>query len=275
MEKIWHFSCYSSDLLIEKLQDLHISFELATTISGKSSLLRFDVSEKHPDYEQLRSMCGEDVTDTYKITCTPEDMASAQWFAFQPLTTKIELDRYKETFTLAETFDNGRKAHHKYRTGKSVYVRRTPKYSKQQHFFGCIDSPSYVFCSAVAKKCLSSLEENLEFAPILHTKTGEPVEDLYEMKIHDVLPLEMIDLSNSESTYSCPVCGKQTHMPPVPLRVYGETLNNDVMFYKTVPEFSFGGNVAFEINIMSQAAYRELKRFHLLRGLELIPVELI
>ena len=144
-----------------------------------------------------------------------------------------------------------------------------------QHFFTACGAEDHLFCTERAKILLEALDLPLAFQAVCHYKTGNPIGDLYDVQILTELPFDALELSNSEETYTCHVCGKQTFLPPLQLRLRGAYLEGMPMICATKPVFGWGGNYAARINLISHDLYLYLKKNELTRGLRVDPVELI
>lgn len=274
MEIVWHFACYGTDKLQNYLLKNKIRFDREEILPALSGWIYFDISECHPAFMQIQKLCGQDTISTYKVRYNKTELENARWLTFDSHIDKIDLSREDVTFFCTEVYDN-RKAHHRYLSGSPFYVSKPPKHTKQQHFFCSSMATSYLFCTEYAKQNLSEISNTIICEPVLSVLTNQPVGDLFYMNFAETIPESAMDLSNVEEVYACPVCQKQTYLPPVQLRIRQEFLNNDIDFCKTADIFSFGGNFSFHINIVSQRVYKEIKQRAIGRGLEFSPIQLI
>lgn len=115
----------------------------------------------------------------------------------------------------------------------------------------------------------------ISFDAVLSSKTELPIGDLYAVHIHCVLPVDALDLSNSEETFVCPVCGFETFLPPLSLNVRRKYMDEASDICRTEAVFGWGGNYAAPITIISHELYMILAENHLVRGLKIEPISLI
>ena len=277
METIWHVACLGTDDLQKLLQESQIQYEREKELSSLLGWIYFDVSEQNPAFLHIRELCGEDGEDavlTYKVRFTSNELQAARWLVFESLTEKIDLVREDITFSCAEIIEGG-KAYHRYLSGKPFYVSKPPKHTKQQHFFSSSAATSCLFCTTHAKKILEEFSSAVKYEPVLQSSTGLPIGDLFYMNFQETIPKAAIDVTGVEETFICPVCQRQTYLPPIQLRIDKKYFSDSVDFYKTDCIFSCGGNLAFCMNIVSQRGYQAIIKKALHRGLEFTPVQLV
>lgn len=274
MEKIWHVACMGTNELIQQLQENRIQYDCEEELSSLFGWIYFDISEQNPAFLHIRELCGSNAILTYKVLFTSSELKSAKWLTFKSRIDKIDLVREDTTFFCTEFFGDG-KAHHRYLSGKPFYVSRPPKHTKQQHFFSSCTATSCLFCTAHAKQSLQEFSGAVEYEPVFRSSTNMPVGDLFYMNFRETIPKIAIDLANVEEVFICPVCQKQTYLPPIQLHIDKEYLSNAVDFYKTDDIFSYGGNFAFCMNIVPQRVYRAFIEKGIHRGLEFTPVKLV
>ena len=156
----------------------------------------------------------------------------------------------------------------------NVHVNSAPDDSPLQIFF-CSEafSPFQLFCTERARKALQSMQAPAVFREVLHSRTEAPVGDLYFVEIQPELPPDAVDLRCAREVYPCPCCGKKTYCPPLlPLQVDRSALLQQSILCKTAEIFSYGGNLAFPITLISHELYQTLKEGKLDRGLHFRPV---
>lgn len=144
-----------------------------------------------------------------------------------------------------------------------------------QHFFTADETPNHLFCTEYAKNLLERRKLPLDFRAVQHARTGEPVGDLYDIRILETLPIEALDLSNSEETFVCPVCGAITFLPPLQLQIRRPFLENMSQMCATAAAFGWGGNYTAPMNLISHDLFLYLSGNKLTRGLRIEPVKLI
>ena len=273
MDIIRHYVCTGNDKLCKFLEQNGIPYQQldAEWLCGQ---IYFDISENNPAFSQLMEMPLEDSIVTKRVRYAKHEIQDAAWLTCTPTTAKLNLANEDISFAAYEQFDEGL-AYHLVLTGEPFYVPTPIMHNRNQHFFAAYEAPNQLFCSEHAKVLLQEANFPISFHDVRSSKTDLPIGGLYDIFIPYTLPWEALELSNSEETFSCPVCGKKTFLPPLSLRVYRKFLENAPDICKTASVFGWGGNYAAPINIISHDVYCFLTKNHLTRGLKLEPIAVV
>lgn len=272
MEIIRHYACLANDELYDFFNRNKISFH-QDEIAGKCRVY-FDVLESDDFFPELMKIALNDCIVTKKVKHSKKEITNAQWLTCTPVTAKVNLANQDRTFLISEKYDTG-KAHHRTLSGMPFYVSKSIAHNANQHFFASYEATNQLFCTEHAKSTLQKMNLPVSFDAVLNSKTDLPIGDLYAVRIHCVLPPEALDLSNSEETFVCPVCGFETFLPPLLLKVRGKFMEGAPGICRTEAVFGWGGNYAAPITLISHEVYLALAENHLMRGLEIEPISLI
>lgn len=273
MKVIRHYVCPASDVLCEFLNQNGISYQQVGT-EWLCRQICFDIAECAPAFSMLAEMQLENCIITKQVQYTRLEIQNAEWLTCTPTTVKLNLANEDISFSVSERFGNG-KAHHRILTGKPFYISAPIVHNHNQHFFTAYEATNQLFCTEYAKVLMQEHNYPLSFRAVRSSKTDMPIGDLYDICIPYVLPPEALELSNSENTFFCPVCGAKTFLPPLQLQIYRKSLNHAANICKTASVFGWGGNYAAPINIISHDVYRFLSEYHLTRGLQFEPITLV
>lgn len=273
MEIVRHYACLANDELYSFLRRNNISFQQNEMPGGKCRVY-FDVLERDDFFPELMKIALYDCIVTKKVKYSKKEIANAQWLTCTPVTAKVNLANQDKTFVISEEYDAG-KAYHRTLSGMPFYVSKPVSHTANQHFFASHEAANQLFCTEHAKAILQKRNFSISFDAVLNSKTGLPIGDLYAVHIHCVLPVDALDLSNSEEMFVCPVCGLETFLPPLSLNIQGKYLKKAPGICRTEAVFGWGGNYAAPITIISHEVYMTLAENHLVRGLELEPISLI
>ena len=273
MEIIRHYACLSSDALCNFLNQNKISFH-HDVLSVENSRIYFDISENHPFFSELLNFELNDCVITKQTKYSKKELKTARWLTCTPTSAKVNLVNQEKTFRVYEEYDTG-KSRHRILSGMPFFVSKPVTHNAKQHFFTSHEATNQLFCTEYAKTVLQGMNLSVSFEPVLHGKTELPIGDLYAVHMQYILPLEALELSNSEETFVCPVCGTPTFLPPLTLQVREEHLRDIPSICRTEAIFGWGGNYAAPMIIMSHELYSVLTENNLLRGLEIEPVCLV
>ena len=281
MERRIRYCTEYSDRLVRLLEEHQVPY---TRSDAELRQYGFDVlvytlSERHPQFQllskRLKGLSQASVLES--VHYSEKERMDAEWLTVRAISAKMELRREEETFACRGYYRDGDMAHHRELTGAPFYVSGPLRHGCRQNFF-CSDAASdyHIFCTERAKQILESADAEICFAEVLRASTGEPVGDLYYMAFQNPLPAEAVVPDNCPEQYVCSCCGVRTYFPPMyPLKVRRSSLDGCRNACRTAEMFSFGGNLAFPIPLISQSLYRALKENALLRGLEIEPVEVV
>lgn len=272
MEILRHYACFESDEICAFLNRNKIPFQQDVSPAGHNCVF-FDVFESHPFFQELMKLELDNCVITKKVKYSKEEIENAPWLTCTPITAKVNLTNQDKTFSVYEEYDIG-KAHHRVLSGMPFYISKPVAHNSKQHFFASHEATNQLFCTEHAKSILQKMNLPISFEPVLNSKTEQPIQNLYSLHIHYVIPATALDLSNSEETFRCPVCGSETFLPPLSLQIRKEHMTNVPGICRTEAIFGWGGNYAAPINIISNEVYLLLAENHLLRGLEIEPISL-
>lgn len=273
MKVIRHYVCLASDELCEFLNQNGIPYQQVSA-EWLNRQIYFDITECSPAFSMLTEMQLKNCIITKRVQYTRREIQNAAWLTCTPSTVKLNLVNEDISFSASERFGSG-KAHHRVLTGKPFYVSAPIVHNHNQHFFAAYEATNQLFCTEHAKMLMQENNFPLSFRAVRSSKTDMPIGDLYDIFIPYSLPPEALELSNSEETFFCPVCGARTFLPPLPLQIYRKSLSHAPNICKTASIFGWGGNYAAPINIISHDVYLFLAKNHLTRGLQLEPIVLV
>lgn len=273
MKVVRHYACLTSEELCDFLDRNKVSFQQDCSTVGMGRVY-FDVFESDCFFPELAKIELKDCVITKQVRYSKKEIESAQWLTCNPTTAKVNLTNQDKTFWVSEQYGTG-KAYHRMLSGMPFYISKRVAHNGKQHFFASYDAPNQLFCTEYAKSMLQRINLPISFEPVLNSKTEMPIGDLYALHIQYVLPVKALDLSNSEETFACPVCGSQTFLPPFSLQIRKEYLIDTPGIFRTEAVFGWGGNYSAPINIISNEIYLELVEKRLVRGLEIEPISLI
>lgn len=273
MKILRHYACLMNDELCDFLNRNQVSFQQDCFAVGRVRVF-FDVFESDYFFPELTKIELKDCVITKQVRYSKNEIESAQWLTCNPTTAKVNLTNQDRTFLVSEQYGIG-KAYHRMLSGMPFYISKNIVRNGKQHFFASHEAPNQLFCTEYAKSILQRNDLPISFEPVLNSKTEMPIEDLYALHIQYVLPIKALDLSNSEESFVCPVCGSQTFLPPLSLQIRKEYLIDTPGIFRTEAVFGWGGNYSAPINIISKEIYSELVANHLVRGLETEPISLI
>lgn len=270
MEIVRHYSCCANDDICSLLNQNRIPYQQDDLGNGTIRIY-FDISENNPLFPQLSDISLVKCIIFKKVKYTKKEICTAQWLTCNPTTAKVNLKNQEISFLLKEQYDSG-KARHRVPSGKPFFVSKPLRHNVNQHFFTSDEATNQIFCTEYAKNLLNKQDYPLSFNPVLNSKTFLPIGNLFEVCVEHILPLESMDLSNSEETFTCPGCGAVTFLPPLSLQLRNEYLVNAPAIFRTPSVFSWGGNYSAPITIVSHDVYIFLSESHLTRGLEFEPI---
>lgn len=271
MKVICHFAVPLNDTIRSILVGNKIPYH-EFTMPCNEIYASFDVLESSPAYSHLIQTTG--CTPIKNVKFSDDEMQSAKWLTCTPINAKLSLRKEDISFTLLECYGEGL-AHHRIMSGAPFYVAAPISRKSNQHFFTADETPHHLFCTEHAKKLLEERKLPLDYRAVQHYRTGKPIGDLYDIRIPISLPMDALELSNSEETFLCPVCGKRTFLPPLQLKIRSTFLKDMPEICATMPVFSWGGNYAAPFNLISHDLFLFLTKNKLARGLSIEPVALI
>ena len=273
MEIICHFAIPLEQKLSDFLEENKVMYQKFDMPDGEP-YASFDITEASPAYARFMQMQITTEKPIKNTKFSEEERQRAQWLTCTPITAKLNLCREDVSFTLSERFGDGL-AHHRTMTGAPFFVAAPISKRPNQHFFTADETPNHLFCTEYAKNLLERRKLPLDFRAVQHARTGEPVGNLYDIRILETLPVEALDLSNSEETFVCPVCGAITFLPPLQLQIRRSFLENMSQMCATAAVFGWGGNYTAPMNLISHDLFLYLTGNKLTRGLRIEPVKLI
>ncbi len=264
-----HICCPYSEELASELKKRRISFNGSSDpLTGASELIVFDAVGLED-----RTFLPPDTVIIDSPVFTRRELEAADWLTCRCTSAKVELENEEASFYCTEVYDGGAKANHRFLSGRPFYAGSAPKHRETQGFFSSYLLSDYqLFCSERAKGALLSSfpELAVSFEPVLSSKTGKPLGDLYYINVQSILR-QPIDLSGSEE-YRCPSCGRVSYGEPMQLKVKGELPDASLTMLKTPDLFSSGGNFTYPMLLVSQSLKRVLEKNRLTRGLIFAPV---
>ena len=274
--------------------------------TGAPKFFVFDVSDLHPEIDQLNQILPEETTEDltaayiaesqgsapvqfvtviYMPQYTQDELRNAQWLDVRNTSEKVDpvnigtVDTY-QCFIKMSSY--GRPlGYHKVQA--EPYVLRKPLKWGRASFVSATYHQERLFCN---ESTLRLLEQNgfvgIRTMPVLRKSTGQPVEDIVQIDIPHVIPDDAVVPVCGMTEFVCEKCGM--HM----LR-WGDgrshfglrkgVLDESVDLWKTKPMFFGRGDVAphsaQEQVIVSQRLYRFLVDHKLDRGFVFTPLEMI
>ena len=222
MKILRHYACLMNDELFNFLNRNQISFQKDCFSVGLERIY-FDVFESDCFYPELTTIELKDCVITKQVRYSKKEIENALWLTCNPTTAKVNLTNQDRTFLVSEQYGTG-KAYHRMLSGMPFYISKNIVHNGRQHFFASHEVPNQLFCTEYAKSILQRNNLPISFEPVLNSKTEMPIGDLYALHIQYVLTVKALDLSNSEETFACPVCGSQTFLPPFSLQIRKEYL---------------------------------------------------
>lgn len=273
----WHCFCEDNAELQELLRQYSIQPEVVPGYQDEllsvPARLVFDLFEDAPFFPIIRQQIPEGAVLSASLCFSDDEINAAQWLMVRGQSLELEIDNVSDAFYCEEYIDENR-ARHRYRTGRPFSLRKPVKWDRR-HYFCCAYElgEDYLFCHDTAKKVLLENQCAVQFEPVYHTKTGQPIPELSFLNLTQVIPSEKIRWGRGAAELVCPQCGRkqidcggdfQLHASEAALNTMGN-------FFRTEPIFG-GGNLLSPIHVMTQELYQVLKQKSMTRNLEFTPV---
>ncbi len=273
----WHYFCDDNSVLQEVLRQHSIQFDVLPGYQDELLLvpshLVFDIFEDSPFFPIIRQQIPDGAVSSPSLCFTDNELDAAQWLTVRGKSMQIEIDNASDAFYCEEYIDENC-ARHRYRTGRSFFLRKPVKWDRRHYFYCSYDlGEDYLFCCDMARDLLAEYHCEIQYEPVYSAKTKQPIPDLSFLNLTQVIPGKKIRWERGATELVCPQCGRKQidYSGDFQLHALESTLNTMGNFFRT--EAIFGsGNFLSPINVITQKLYQGLKRKSMIRNLEFTPV---
>ncbi len=269
MKTKYHYSCIYRYELQRLLEQNNVKYETSSfPFLKKGSYLTFDLYEEDAAFKEIAKEIDSTELCFRQIEYLEEDLLNAEWLTVRCSNASIDLAREDSIF---RCYDG---CHHREISGSTFYLNKPVRWGNK-HFVASYDlGVEYLFCDERARNILEKRNIPVHFEPILHSRTGAKMEDVYYLNICDVLPEESIIFRGEENRVICPTCGRIRYGigGDYQLCIRKDALVNCNTICKTACIFALGQYYFTPLNLVSQALYRDLKMNQLIRNLTIEPV---
>ena len=275
--------------IIEILDKYGIKYEL-----GTHQCIYFKIPSDHECIPVLKAISPDLKPDFSHYKFSDKEMNEAEWFVMRSTNNKLENALDEKTFEFSCKFAKqinvwapNREAGTRFVPEDAVfyghetqvapyYLSKKIKWGRNFFYSVLRRGTEDFFCNEVAKNIITqSGLKGASFLPPLKKQTNEPMEDVYQFIVENVLPESSYDVIDYDEICYCPVCGKRKYVlnPLSRVRVSKDALGNQD-FYTTEPVISLSGihGLPTRYYIISHRAYEVFKASGFTRTLEIAPL---
>ena len=256
------------------------------------SMLSFDITDDSIHFsmvlrivEQLKQIEGTAVNVIYTKKYTEDELIHAEYISVESIYMGIRpLDQYRSSyFSLEHESDEyksvgatgERKKEHFVQVGPPTIKRKPAWQGARQFASDYFSGGQYLYCSSEVKRLIEETHLlGVVFGPVIDVKGQCPCDDVFQLKpflCDDFL----IDGKYMLPPHYCKICGKRRH---IMADGRGELLLNKSLlppridFLQTPPVV--GADIGRPLCVISNRAYRILKKAQVTRGLVFQPLRM-
>lgn len=255
-----------------------------------------DIEETHPHFDEVTTVLANGLVNAgwesnsqnvpilmHFPIYTEEELRSAQWLSMRSSFSKILAENNSELIKIDCIFgtDKWGNASGRHIRFNGVPAVKKPVKWRRNHFASLMGNENQLFCDNLTKRVLA---ENgicgIDYGPVIHKKTRQPIEDLQQMLSTYTVPNGAIVGLDWTDEYRCEYCGMQMISICDDRYKYGirnGSIPEYIDFCRTLPLFTHKPYLANgrEVVLVSQKLYRVLKENMLDASLWFEPVAMI
>lgn len=209
-----HFALFlnkdSTNDIANFLKEQNIMFEVTNYLDDRI-IIAFDIDKNDDNYNTVKDYLKEfNPIVTSQILYSNEELDNAQWLSVLCYHGKIDVptdEAYNATYS-----DSCPGCKNKEQVGL-YHIKGVPKWKSKKNFCS-LDTGGWdeIFCSSYAKQLIEDNNINgIEFLPVLHYKSLQQLEDIWQIRINTVLnPIE-IGFFPEPIEMECAICHKVTY----------------------------------------------------------------
>ena len=275
--------------IIEILDKYGIKYEL-----GTHQCIYFKIPSDHECIPALKAISPDLKPDFSHYKFSDKEMNEAEWFVMRSTNNKLENALDEKTFEFSCKFTKrinvwapNREAGTRFVPEDAVFygheTQVAPYYFSKKikwgrNFFYSVlrRGTEDFFCNDVAKNIITNNGlKGASFLPPLKKQTSEPIEDIYQFIIDNIIPESSCEVVDYRDIYHCPVCGKKEYaMDTLSRPRVSKAALGDQDFYATEPILTWGNDwcIPDHFSIISHRAYEVFKASGFTRTLEIAPL---
>lgn len=275
--------------IIEILDAHSVKYEL-----GTHQCIYFKIPSDHECIPALKAISPDLKPDFSHYKFSDKEMNEAEWFVMRSTNNKLENVLDEKTFEFSCKFAKqinvwapNREAGTRFVPEDAVFygheTQVAPYYFSKKikwgrNFFYSVlrRGTEDFFCNDVAKNIITNNGlKGASFLPPLKKQTSEPIEDIYQFIIDNIIPESSCEVVDYRDIYHCPVCGKKEYaMDTLSRPRVSKAALSDQDFYATDPILTWGNDwcIPDHFSIISHRAYEVFKASGFTRTLEIAPL---
>ncbi|MBP3538638.1 MAG: hypothetical protein J6J62_02215 [Oscillospiraceae bacterium] len=275
--------------IIEILDAHSVKYEL-----GTHQCIYFKIPSDHECIPVLKAISPDLKPDFSHYKFSDKEMNEAEWFTMRSTNNKLENVLDEKTFEFSCKFT---KRINVWAPSREAGTRFVPEdvdfyghetqvapyyFSKKikwgRNFFYSVlrRGTEDFFCNELAKNIITqSGLKGASFLSPLKKQTNEPIEDVYQFIIDNIIPESSCEVVDYRDIYHCPVCGKKEYaMDTLSRPRVNKAALGDQDFYATEPILTWGNDwcIPDHFSIISHRAYEVFKASGFTRTLEIAPL---
>lgn len=210
-----HFALFvnkdSTNDISNYLSEQNIVFNVTNYIDNRI-IITFDIDKNDDSYSIIEdSLKKFNPIITNKVLYSKEELDNAQWLGVLCYNGRIDIpteEAYNATFSVFCP-----ECKNKSQIGL-YHIKKVPKWKSNKNFCS-IDTGGWdeIFCSSYAKQIFEVNNiSGIEFLPVLHYKSLQQMEDIWQIRIKTVLNPTEIGFFPKPIEKECSICHKVTYM---------------------------------------------------------------
>lgn len=275
--------------IIEILDAHSVKYEL-----GTHQCIYFKIPSDHECIPVLKVISPDLKPDFSHYKFSDKEMNEAEWFTMRSTNNKLENALDEKTFEFSCKFTKrinvwapNREAGTRFVPEDAVfyghetqvapyYLSKKIKWGRNFFYSVLRRGTEDFFCNDVAKNIITNNGlKGASFLPPLKKQTSEPIEDIYQFIIDNIIPESSCEVVDYRDIYHCPVCGKKEYaMDTLSRPRVSKAALSDQDFCATDPILTWGNDwcIPDHFSIISHRAYEVFKASGFTRTLEIAPL---
>ena len=274
MKTILHFYIKKTNRLCAILDKYHVPYSASDrNLIGKHEewMVEFDIFKETEAFKAFRRAFPIASRDNGGIdyVFSEQEIKAAEWFTLRSITQKINYIGGEPYFKST--------CHYRYSEQQGyIHIEGSVRWGSRQFFCSSNSLDDFLFCSERAKQLIEGNWDGIEFLPVVRKSSEKIVNDLYQIKVINRLPLEAFRIDKDQKLKKCPRCGRPVvvEQKDCQIKLKKEYMTNHRSFYTTGEYLTMGGLIKYTLpyRVVPREFYIFCKDNKLDRGLTFTPV---
>lgn len=257
------------------------SFGIKVEVLNSDYLIVFDILNGSEQHRHIKTEFPDFAPLCEWYIFSEEEMQAAEWFTMRSTNEKLEDSCPEKTFSYscyASNYYNPPRNFDQYFHQIQVapfYFSKPVKWGRN-FFYSCSDKgQDTFFCSEMASNLmLQHGLRGMEFLPVLSKKTNEPMPDIYQFNVTNIIPDSSFQVIGAHGIWTCPICGKSRYVVNSLSRLsVDKSVLGEQDFYVTDMIQTYNGPLfPSPFYIASKKACEVFRKYHFDRTIELFPL---